>query len=192
MPLAPWRSPLARALHHNRSCAHSRYLQLATVRLDGKPANRTVVFRGYLDGANALTFVTDRRSAKVKQMAHTPWGEACWYFTKSREQFRLGGLLTIVQADASNIDLIQARRRTWDALSEKARQQFSWPSPGQPKASIEAFSQNISTSAVPVQNFCLLILEPYEVTHLKLKGNPQDCTLYRWVDPEWRIDIINP
>jgi pyridoxamine 5'-phosphate oxidase len=47
MTLAPWRSPLSRALYRNRNLPYCRYLQLATVRPNGQPANRTVVFRGF-------------------------------------------------------------------------------------------------------------------------------------------------
>jgi hypothetical protein len=57
MILAPWREPLARALHRNRSLAYSRYLQLATVRNNGRPANRTVVFRGFLENTNQLKMI---------------------------------------------------------------------------------------------------------------------------------------
>ncbi len=49
MSLAPWRSLITRALHHNRSLAYSRYVQLATIKENGFPANRTVVFRGFLE-----------------------------------------------------------------------------------------------------------------------------------------------
>ena len=91
MALAPWRSPLARALHNSRSCAQSRYIQLATTRLDGKPANRTVVFRGYSDAANTLTFVTDRRSDKVQQLAHTPRGKRVGILPKAENSSAKGG-----------------------------------------------------------------------------------------------------
>ncbi|NJL49732.1 MAG: pyridoxamine 5'-phosphate oxidase, partial [Leptolyngbyaceae cyanobacterium SM2_5_2] len=52
--LAPWRSALGRALHRNRSRPYSRYFQLATVQTNGRPANRTVVFRGFLPDSNQL------------------------------------------------------------------------------------------------------------------------------------------
>ena len=42
---APWRHLLNASLAANKSLAYSRYLQLATVRADGTPSNRTVVFR---------------------------------------------------------------------------------------------------------------------------------------------------
>lgn len=40
-----WREMLQRSLKKNKSLPYSRYVQLATVRPDGRPANRTVVFR---------------------------------------------------------------------------------------------------------------------------------------------------
>lgn len=70
--------------------SYAKYVQLATVRLDGRPANRTVVFRcvckgrrgqqtwapvscitassclrGFLKEGQDLTFVTDARSHKA-------------------------------------------------------------------------------------------------------------------------------
>ncbi len=75
-PAAPWREVLQRALQANQACRHSRYVQLATVRPDGRPANRTIVYRGQLEGdSDTLTFVTDARSRKVEEIAHCPWGE---------------------------------------------------------------------------------------------------------------------
>ncbi len=91
MTLPPWRSPLARALHRNRSLPYARYLQLATVRANGRPANRTVVFRGFLDGSDQLKFVTDARSEKAEQVSQFSWGEACWYFPKPASNFGLQG-----------------------------------------------------------------------------------------------------
>lgn len=40
-----WKNLLEKALKRNRSAQNSRYFQLATVRSDGRPACRTVVFR---------------------------------------------------------------------------------------------------------------------------------------------------
>jgi len=139
MTLPPWRSPLARALHRNRSLAHVRFLQLATVRADGRPANRTVVFRGFGDDGS-LRFVTDARSAKAEQIAHCAWGEACWYFTKTREQFRLTGTLTLIHAQNPDLTLQQTRQTAWQELSDAARAQFAWANPGQPRSGQETFN----------------------------------------------------
>jgi pyridoxamine 5'-phosphate oxidase len=56
--LAPWRSHIARALHHDRAKPHSRYVQLATISPEGLPTNRTVVFRGFLTETNQLQFIS--------------------------------------------------------------------------------------------------------------------------------------
>lgn len=45
--LAPWRPVLAKSLRLNRALTYARYFQLATLRGDGRPANRTVVLRGF-------------------------------------------------------------------------------------------------------------------------------------------------
>jgi hypothetical protein len=43
--LAPWRARLQNSLAQNKSLVYAKYVQLATIRPDGTPACRTVVFR---------------------------------------------------------------------------------------------------------------------------------------------------
>ncbi len=189
--LAPWRSPLARALHRNRSRPDSRYFQLATVTAAGRPANRTVVFRGWLPDTNTLCLVTDRRSAKVADIAAHPWAEACWYFTQTREQFRLGGPIQAVNA-AAEPALAQARQTAWETLSDKARQQFYWPHPAQARGANADFSPR-ETEAMPPDEFCLVLLTPHAVDHLELRGEPQTRTLYTQPqDGLWQTLVVNP
>lgn len=192
MSLAPWRSLIARALHRNRSDAHSRYLQLATVSPGGKPANRTIVFRDFLDSGNALAFVTDARSDKIDHIHHHPWGEACWYFTGSREQFRLAGPLQLVDANTNDESLNRARAAIWSRLSERARQQFVWPDPGAPKAQPAAFDISPPAADQPPQTYCLLTLDPLEVIHLELRGDPQNRTVYSLNASGWESASVNP
>lgn len=192
---APWRSPLSRALHRNRSEAHSRYFQLATVTKEGNPANRTVVFRGFMPNSNWLQIGTDSRSEKIEQIEHQPRGEVCWYFTKTREQFRLTGKLTIIGANSSNPVFEKARQALWQQLSDSAREQFGWPDPRQPKADeiSPSFSEPVSDKE-PLPNFCLLLLDPIRVDHLELRGEPQNRCLYI-LDPDartWSTRLVNP
>ena len=86
-----WRPSLDLALHRNRPSPDARYVQLATLRENHRPAVRTLVFRGFLGDTNHLTFATDGRSEKVVELEHSPWAEACWYFPQTREQFRFLG-----------------------------------------------------------------------------------------------------
>lgn len=196
--LAPWRSPLARALHRNRSKPESRYFQLATVTAEGRPANRTVVFRGFAEASNQIQLVTDRRSDKLGQIQANPWAEACWYFTQTREQFRLTGRLSVITADHPEVQAQADRRFAWQKLSNGARQQFHWP---QPKAKRQEDGEPFAVAdldpAQPLDNFCLVRLEPLAVDHLELRGDPQNRTRYVYQgegpgEGIWDAIAVNP
>jgi pyridoxamine 5'-phosphate oxidase len=194
MTLAPWRTSLSRAIHRNRSKAFSRYFQLATVTPEGKPANRTVVFRGFRDDSNQLKVVVDTRSDKIEQIHHQPWGEICWYFTETREQFRLAGELILVTGDHADPSLTQERQQTWENLSDSARSQFVWSHPGQPRqADDPAFSNPPPDEKEPLSNFALLLLVPKTVDHLELRGDPQNRYLYNLDKANsWKVQAVNP
>lgn len=192
MSLAPWRSPLSRALHRNRSRAYSRYPQLATIRPDGRPANRTVVFRGFVPDTNRLTFITDIRSEKIQQLAVNAAAELCWYFTQTREQFRLGGNMEVITPLASDQSVHSIHQQTWENLSDKSRQQFAWPYPGKPRVQ-EGFEDITLDFKTPLDTFAVLTLTPDSVDHLELKGDPQDRHQY-WLrtDGSWEVRSVNP
>lgn len=182
--IAPWRSPLARALHYHRE-PHARYVQLATVSPQGLPHNRTVVFRGFLRDTDTLQFITDRRSGKVQDIRANPYGEVCWYFVKTREQYRIGGELVLIEAD--NPD----RTALWGAISDKARAQFFWATPGAPRQPDTEFIDSWA-GLEPPETFCLLLLQPRQVDHLQLRGDPQNRTLYKLEDNHWTVTAVNP
>ncbi|BAY75424.1 pyridoxamine 5'-phosphate oxidase-related FMN-binding protein [Nostoc linckia NIES-25] len=194
MSLAPWRGAIAHALHRNRSLVYARYLQLATIQASDRPANRTVVFRGFLEDTNQLKFITDSRSAKADQIQQQPWAEACWYFPNTREQFRLAGCLTLVGNDNSHEDLQPARISIWQELSDAARLQFAWPHPGKPRVQeLQAFEPPAPDPLQPLPNFCLLLLDPVQVDHLELRGEPQNRRFYHCDEnQEWFCEEINP
>jgi pyridoxamine 5'-phosphate oxidase len=192
--LAPWRSQIARALHSNRAKPDSKYVQLATINPEGLPTNRTVVFRGFLATTNQLQFITDTRSDKFRHLQQQSWGEICWYFTKSREQFRLAGNFTLITAQSQAPALLTSRQTMWQNISDAARVQFTWPSPGITRQnSPEAFNTNFASPVKPSDHFCLLLLTPQKVEHLQLKGNPQNRYLYTLQpDCSWTVQEINP
>lgn len=195
MPIASWREPLDRALERHRSQPHSRYFQLATVRSDGHPANRTVVFRGFLGETNQLKMVTDGRSEKAGQIHSQPWGEICWYFSETREQFRIAGQMNLVGATHPDPELQTARSILWQELSDKARQQFLWPHPGTERAGGDACATAFSPTdpTKPEEHFCLLLLEPVMVDRLELTGDPHNRWIYsRSPDLLWSTKAINP
>jgi pyridoxamine 5'-phosphate oxidase len=188
--LPPWRSSIVRALHRNRSLPNARYVQLATITKDLRPQNRTLVFRGWLEPESKIKFVTDIRSTKAINLLAdaSPWAEACWYFPKTREQFRLNGTLELVTVECGNTGYSQARQAAWEQMSDSGRIQFDWGTPG---ADRSEDPQDFNPPQ-PSANFCLLLLDVVSVTHLELRGEPQNCYLYELVDREWRVRSVNP
>lgn len=214
-----WRSALRRALKKNRREAHSRYLQLASVDECGEPRNRTVVFRGFGD-SDALLIITDQRSEKYTQLLARPHVEVCWYFTISREQFRLRGRARMVTDAYSEQDL---RAQVWSALSPAAKEQFFWSHPGLPLPddsadlnSAESFGAGGTTnvvrqtgsSHVPADasddmeapqlpedaipdTFVLVMIYPQQVDHLVL-SSPQRRIISTWDESKWNAVEVNP
>lgn len=193
MLLPPWRSHLAEALDRNRSQPYSRYFQLATVQANGQPANRTLVFRGFLGDTNQIKIITDLRSEKINQIQQQAWGEICWYFTETREQFRIAGELSLITATHPDPDFQKHRQLTWKELSDNARLQFAWPHPREEKAKKEAFSPPFPDPVEPLSDFCLLLLNPVKVDHLELRSDPQNRHLYHYQETTgWSVQSINP
>lgn len=138
-------------------------------------------------------FICDRRSEKIDQIQQNPNAEACWYFTKTREQFRLRGQLIAITADTQTQTLLEIRRQLWQKISDNARLQFTWP---QPKADrtedSSAFDSSAPDPQTPLETFCALLLAPEQVDYLALRGEPQDRILYRLVEESWTCQAVNP
>jgi pyridoxamine 5'-phosphate oxidase len=190
-----WRSHLARSLHQHRNQPEARFLQLATVGLDQRPHNRTVVFRGFLENCDrykdCLKIITDSRSQKIEQIHANPWAEVNWYFTKTRSQFRILGKLILVNHQSPDLELQQARSAAWQALSEPARMQFAWAYPREPRVDFPEITA--PDPSQPLVFFCLLLLEPTECDRLELRGTPQNRYIYlRDEQGNWIEREVNP
>ncbi len=188
-----WTPSLVLALYRNRQAPYSRFVQLATVRADGRPANRTVIFRGFVDETSQLTFASDSRSPKVAELGRSPWAEVCWYFPVTHEQFRISGQVGLVGGEASDPRLLDARRTCWRELAESVRISFTWPAPGEPRAERVPFPTDHPDPEEPLPHFCLLILDPHEVDQLELNGKPQNRWVYNRDDRgRWSGAEVNP
>jgi PPOX class probable FMN-dependent enzyme len=188
-----WLPSLILAIYQNRSAPNSRFAQMATVRADGRPANRTVVFRGFLGNSPRLTFVTDARSAKVAELERDSRAELCWYFPVTHTQFRISGPTTIVRSGSGDAGLLEARRAAWSDLAEAVRVSFTWPAPGEPREIHGPFPSIHPDQETPPAHFCLLILDPKEVDMLELNGNPQNRWAFRHTESDrWQGTEINP
>lgn len=192
---APWRKLLSTSLETNAHLKHSKYFQLATVKLDGRAANRTVVFRGFVEGTDKIKFTTDSRTAKVGQIRANSYGEICWYFTDSWEQFRILGVLDLIDDSTTDPIKLSLRERAWFDSSIKSRSQFAGPSPrlpvleGGPEPQVDA-------SQGPLHSFCLVTVEAEEVDYYNLKEGKR-ILFHRSVqgqnqDFHWNEEVVNP
>lgn len=170
-----WRIRLEENLDENRDQPTSRYLQLATVDEQGRPSNRTMVFRRFREGSDDLMILTHTRSPKVAQLVKTPWAEVAWYFFRSREQFRIFGRTTVIDENVDDPALIAQRESVWRETSSQIRAQFGWPDPGlawddRTDEVCLATAQAAVNSDGPPPRFGIVILHPERVDLLDLKA----------------------
>ena len=184
-----WRRRLEHAMQHHAHLPQARFVQLATVRPDGRPANRTLTFRAWLAPDDRLVFTTDLRSAKVGQLQTQPWAELCWYFAETREQFRILGRVDVVAARAEG-DLAAVRTRCWAEASDATRQTFTWPPPGALRADERTFHQ--PPTSEPPAHFGLLLVVPEEVEYLDLRPRPFARIVYQRAGRAWSSAQLNP
>lgn len=191
-----WKQLLLNVLESNTHLKHVSYMQLATVGTNGKPSNRTVVFRGFQDNTDNILINTDTRTRKIEELKLCSSAEICWYFTDSWEQFRINGHVDII--DGTNPDplKLQQREKSWFASSLRSRSQYLWPNPGLPclneQAQIEIM---LDPSVGPVDAFCLLVLEPDQVDYLNLKSNQRltfRSSLTDAANKSWIVERVNP
>ncbi len=198
IPNPHWRALVQKALYRHRSDPTARYLQLATVTPTGDPRNRTVVFRGFRGDTDQFQFAVDSRSEKIDQIQHHPQAQVCWYFPKTREQFRVTGSLTLVMDPVAHPDpsiYAADRVQLWRQLSTKGRLLWYWPTPKAPQAAVSDYVEDIPKDSEPPETFVLLLLDPWGVDHLELKGDetyPQLRHLYQRTEQGWSKQAVNP
>jgi pyridoxamine 5'-phosphate oxidase len=171
---------------------------------------RTVVFRGWMqnpirdehDAADAsnpvdsdvhLKFITDARSQK---MLHGKAAEACWYFTETREQFRLRGEMVMVTHESTDSALVRQRSGLWKSISDSARAAYQWPAPGSTRSYDDDDEKDYRCSAdigTISDNFVMMLLRPNYIDHLRLKGFPQKRSIWSIKDDRsWETWNVNP
>ncbi len=184
--LPPWRPLLRGAREREGRSPAARWLQLATVAPDGTPRVRTLVFRGWVDGA-ALDLLTDGRSAKPAELRQQSAVELCWLLPKARCQFRLrGAVLTLPAAQA-----LEERQRHWRALTPAGRSLWGWPEPGAPFDPAASFPAELADEIPLPEHFQLLRIALEQVELLELRDHPHQRRRWRR-DGGWSEERLNP
>ena len=183
-----WFESLKQSIRRNKRFRENRYFQISTIGLDSSPANRTVVFRGFTKDSDSIKVITDSRSKKLEEIKVNALCEICWYFSVTREQFRIRAKAEIFDQPCSN-----ERHVTWSELSESAKEQFFWTAPGRPIESTvyESKPDLVVEDGVP-ETFVLLELQPTAVDHLQLKGSPQTRILSSVNSGVWVSSAVHP
>lgn len=199
MLLPRWRQSLARSLHTERSKPESKFFQVASIALDEGTnkltvENRTLVFRGFVDNSISLLAITDSRSDKYTQWLHEPQSEICWYFTETREQYRIKNSVTLIGQDVNDAMGTKAslRAQVWRSLSAKSKEQFLWPRPKQ-TVDEKPILVHHKASNIP-ETFVVLVFNPISVDYLNLTTIPQTRELHRISENTgmWVHSIVNP
>ncbi len=167
-------------------------INLATVALDGHPATRTMVFRGFREGTDQLMLVTDARSSKIEQLAAHPWAEFSWYLDTTDEQFRLAGNVRICTADEEDPSLQAVRTAIWGTLNKNTQAMFFQPPPGRDRTD-KLQKPQAETADGPPETLALILLDPVRVDYLDIGVQPNARTIYR-VGPagDWFKREVNP
>lgn len=194
-----WRQSLARSLHVHRSKPESKFFQAASVGViqgtnELTVENRTLVFRGFDDDSNNLLAITDIRTDKYTQWQQNPQSQICWYFAKTREQYRISSAVYLVGPNNYDSDDINKnlRLKVWQNLSEKARAQFLWPAPKE-TLSVKDVQLTKDDNNIP-DTFIVVIFRPISVDYLNLTTAPQTRELHK-VNKDtmkWVYDSVNP
>jgi PPOX class probable FMN-dependent enzyme len=187
-PDPAWLRSLKQALDAHGDDPSARFVQLATG--GDVPANRTVAFRGFYPPHRDLLFATDCRSEKLRSLRRNPEAALCWYFPRTREQFRLTGTVTVVDRETRDTSLARTRVDVWGSLSKATRAQFFWPNPSEPRTGRFVIP---STTVKPSASFCLLILAPSRVDHLCIEKSPHHRFIHELQpDGTWSQREVNP
>jgi PPOX class probable FMN-dependent enzyme len=196
LPSLPlWRECLAKAQQENANKRHCQYIQLATCDDTGLPTCRTLVFRGFAQNSDSLIVHTDLRSEKIRHLKANSRGEICWYFSETREQFRLAGTIEIVTSEKQLLG--DVRMQHWRNLSSYARASYYQASPGYAFMDAQENSDKQVTmekmDATPAKTFALLVFKPSSIDHLLLEPATHKRILHKLnTSNNWHSERVNP
>ena len=190
-----WKQRIQRSLHLSRSKPESKYFQVASIGIEGQPKARTMVFRGFSELQTQFVAVTDIRSEKYDEFTKNKQAEVCWYFAKTREQYRLSCSVNLHTSGS----LV---KYYWNCLSSSAKNSFSLPHPKvpielNPCDSLQEEVKSTESSDTLLEqfispNFVVIEFVPFCCDYLNLKSKPQLRTIELLNDEnQWHATTVN-
>jgi hypothetical protein len=177
------------------------------------------VFRGFLpleapealgfpsSAPLALKMITDSRSSKIGHITANSNAELVWWFSQSSEQYRVAGNLVVIGAGEAASEgqqqqqqqlwhLQNERLSMWKQLSDPAREQFYWHSPGRTfdeVAKVPTGGRDAEgTILPPPETFLLMLLVPRHVHFLRLRDNFAQTCHWDYQSRAWTSSRVNP
>ena len=180
--MPPWLSVISNAQEKESEFYSSRLIQLATIGLDNTPKVRTVVFRGWTN-LYEMMILTDKRSQKYYELMTNNNVEVCWFFLKSKCQFRLRGI--------SNFDHSNDTIQHWDKLDDQTKSMWNWPIPGNRFENNPSEAKSLNKNSDILNNFILIKVSIRHVDQLILE-KPFHIRKQWSITNQWLEERINP
>lgn len=170
---------LGRGVGDRRSPFHTPVL--VTNGLDGFPAARTVVLRGFDRERRHLSMHTDRRSAKVGELSVDDRAALVFYDARQRVQLRVNGRARVHHGD----DVAAA---AWGRLSPLGRRCYLGEPPGSPSplatsglpADVVEFPPSPERSEAGFANFTVVTLTMLSMDWLSLRLRGHRRARFAW------------
>ena len=157
-------------------------LQLATSGLDGAPKIRSVILRSVDAEQAALSFFTDRRSAKVEEMRREPRVSLLGYDADAGFQMRLEGAAAIVAEGPE-------KAAAWAACRSHTRALFRHPSPSGSPISAPA---EAAPAGDGENHFALVVVSVVRVDWLDISSPLHRRAVLRRDGCDWRGGWVAP
>lgn len=141
-----------------------------------------------MDESQGVIFViSDLRTEKIADLRNNDQGAICWYFARTREQYRFDVKSTILSLNGDG----QTVATYWHNMSEPGKKQFLWGSPKTPRSSNDLLKVNHQPDDPP-PHFCVIKFVVIGGDYLCLKGNPQHRELYHKHQGQWQVTSVIP
>lgn len=157
---------------------------LATAGLDGAPALRTVVLRGFEPATRSLSIHTDRRSPKFAALAADPRAALHGYDAATRLQLRLAGRATLHLDDAI-ADAAWAASRKTSRMTYATEWAPGTALPAPPAAPEDALGgrRNFAALVLRVDSLDWLLLDPAGHCRARFDWAADGAMAASWVAP---------